>query len=137
VADTPNSFRISKFVAPPQKGNSRGHGAIYNLPLPLPREFVLDVEIQASRAAFSSIRIVGLALGTPDVRSSAEDRLKSAGSAPSWHRVQVRRQAGRVSLTVDDKTITVDRDSESLAQWLTIEPAVDETAVLQNLLVTW
>jgi len=54
-----------------------------------------------------------------------------------WHRVQVARQAGRVALTVDGETIPVGRDSASLTEWLTVEPAADETAILRNLLVTW
>jgi len=54
-----------------------------------------------------------------------------------WHRVQVSHRAGRVSLTVDGETIHVGRDSESLTEWLTVEPAADETAILRNLLVTW
>ena len=137
VAETPNNFRISQFVAPPQKSSSRGRSGVYTLPLPLPPEFVLDVEIHASRRALSSIRLAGLTLETPDDRSSSEDHLISAGSAPSWHRIHVRRKADRVLLTVDDKTIPVDRDSESLTQWLTIEPAADETAVVRNLLLTW
>jgi beta-lactamase regulating signal transducer with metallopeptidase domain len=138
VADTPNSFRITQFIASPQKSNSRAHSSLYTLPLPLPPHFVLDVEIHASRAALSEIRLVGLALvSPPPAGSDAGGDLESTSSAASWHQIQVRRQAGRLLLTVDGKTIPVGRDSEILSQWLTVEPASNETAILRNLLLTW
>jgi len=39
--------------------------------------------------------------------------------------------------TVESLSLPVGRDSESLTEWLTVEPAADETAILRNLRVTW
>jgi beta-lactamase regulating signal transducer with metallopeptidase domain len=135
VADTPNRFRISQFVASPLNGASRVHGALYTFPLLLPPQFLLEVEIHASPSALSHIRLVGLALGSPEAASrGSDDRLRSKAS---WHRIQVRRQGEDVTLTVDDKTSRVDRDSTILTQWLTIEPAADDTVLLRNLELRW
>jgi beta-lactamase regulating signal transducer with metallopeptidase domain len=138
VTDAPNTFLINQFVASPQNSNSRGRSTFYALPLPLPAQFELVVEIHASRSALARIRLVGLALDSP-LRSTAgaAGHSEPAKALASWHRVQVSRQAGRVALTVDGETIPVGRDSASLTEWLTVEPAADETAILRNLLVTW
>jgi hypothetical protein len=134
----PNTFRISQFVASPQNSHSRGRSTFYAMPLPLPAQFELVVEIHASRSALSRIRLVGLALDSPlPSGANANGHSESANALASWHRVQISRQAGRVSLTVDGETIPVGRDSQSLTEWLTVEPAADETAMLRNLLVTW
>jgi bla regulator protein blaR1 len=138
VTDAPKTFRINQFVASPQNSSSRGRSMSYALPLPLPAQFELVVEVHASRSALSRIRLVGLALDSPPpAGGSADGHAESANAMASWHRIQVSRQAGQVALTVDGKTIPVGRDSESLTEWLTVEPAADETAILRNLLVTW
>ncbi len=138
VTDTPNTFRVNQFVASPQNSNSSGRGTSYALPLPLPAQFDLAVEIQASRSALSRIRLVGLALDSPPAAGhSADGHSASASAQASWHRIQVSRRAGRVALTVDGATIPVGRDSVGLTEWLTIEPAANETAFLRDLLVTW
>lgn len=138
VTDAPNMFRINQFVASPRNSNSSGRSSFYALPLPLPAQFELVVEIHASRSTLSRIRLVGLALDSPPPSGGGADgHLESANAMASWHRIEVRRQAGRVSLTVDGETIPVGRDSESFTEWLTVEPAPDETAILRNLLVTW
>ena len=137
-ADAPNSFRITQFVASLQRSNSHGRTPPYILPLPLPPQFVLDVEIRATRAALSRVRLVGLVLDSPSpAGGSADGHMESASSEASWHRIQVRRQGGQISLTVDGKRRTVGQDSENLSEWLTIEPASDETTILRNLLLTW
>jgi len=138
VTDAPNAFRVNQFVASPQDSNSRGRSTLYALPLPLPAQFDLVVEIHASRSALSRIRLLGLVLGSPQLSAAGpEGHSESAKALASWHRVQVSRQGGRVSLTVDGETVPVGRDTESLTELLTIEPALDETAILRNLLVTW
>ncbi len=138
VNATPNTFRVNQFVASPQNSNSRGRGTSYALPLPLPAQFELVVEIHASRSALSRMRLAGLALDSPPpADNSAAGQTASASEQASWHRIRVSRQAGRVTLTVDGATIPVGRDSEGLAEWLTVEPAADETAILRNLKVTW
>jgi beta-lactamase regulating signal transducer with metallopeptidase domain len=134
----PNTFRIAQFIASPRHSGSSGRSASYALPLPLPTQFELNVEIQASRSALSHIRLVGLALDSPPPSGELGDAPSVLTDAlTSWHRVRVRRQAGRVALAVDGKAIPVDRDPENLPEWLTIEPAPDQTAILRNLLVTW
>jgi len=138
VTETPNTFRINQFVASPQNSNSRGRSRSYALPLPLPEQFDLVVEIHASRAALSRMRLLGLELDSPPLLGgSADGHSESAGAQASWHRIQVSRQAGRVTLTVDGEPIPVGRDAKGLTEWLTVQPAPDETAILRNLLVTW
>ena len=105
VADAPASFRIAQFIAPPQKTNSHGRSPYYTLPVLLPPEFVLDVEIQASRAALSRIRLVGLALDSPRPTNGAADvHLESSTSVAPWHQIRVRRHAGQVTLNCGRKS---------------------------------
>ena len=108
VADAPNTFRVSQFVASPRNSNSRGRSPFYTLPLPLPPQFELVVEIHTSRSALSRIRLVGLALDSPLPAGGSADGhigICQRGWRPGIES-RSRRQAGRVSLTVDGKTIT-------------------------------
>lgn len=132
------TFQVKHFVASPQPGSSHGRSPFYTLPLRLPAEFDLSVDIHASPSALSRIRIVGIALGNPGAADVTASRHAGSDSTTSdWHQVRICRRSGRVSITVDGRTRTLEHNSETVSDWLTLEPALDETAILRDLRVMW
>ena len=118
--------------------NGGGRSQFYTLPLLLPAEFKLSVEIQGSPSALRRMRLLGLSLSTTQkAGEQAEIHPGLPGATEAWHPVEISLQAGRLQLTVDGKTRLLDEHSETLSEWLTVEPAPDETVTLRNLTVTW
>ena len=123
-AKVPESFRINRFVAAPTNSNGGGRSQIYTLPLLLPPEFQLSVEIQATASALRRFRLLGLSVQTaPGAGDQAEIHAGSPGTAKSWHPVEISRRAGQLRLTVDGKASILEQHAEVPSQWLTIEPA--------------
>ena len=138
VAHLPTQFRVNHFVASPLISNARDRSPFYTLPLLLPAEFDLTVEIHASATALCRIRLLGLTLATPPPASrGAAASPEAISKIQAWHQVHVHRQAAHLLMTVDGQTRTFDQDLDSLSDWLTLEPDPDETAILRNLVVTW
>ena len=79
---------------------------------------------------FSSIRPTSLSFPL----SKAEGR---ADSSPAWHQVHLWHDGQRTQAEIDRRDVSRKPDREPLSDWLTIEPAPDETALLRNLTVTW
>jgi beta-lactamase regulating signal transducer with metallopeptidase domain len=134
----PSRFQVTQFVASPHVTGRSGRSLAHVLPLPLPERWELNLEIQASRAALRRIRLVGLLLDRPGGLGNAcpEDTAR-LDSQTSWHKVHLSRRGDQIRLELDGKAIAVPPGHEDLSEWLTIEPAPDETAVLRNLSVTW
>jgi hypothetical protein len=145
VAVPPNGnpavFQVSQFVASPQVLRPSGRSAAYVLPLQLPPQFDLSVEIEAPRSTLAHMRLAGysLACPPPEPASTLPGRDdQAAREDPSVrHRIRLRRNSGFVSLQIDNQVITVVRSQEGPYDWLTIEPSPDQTAIIHNLTVTW
>jgi beta-lactamase regulating signal transducer with metallopeptidase domain len=135
-----NRFQVARFVAPPHVTGQNGRSSAHVLPLPLPERWQLSLEIQATQAALRRIRLVGLPLELPEGPAHAGQGRSDRRDSPAstfWHRVRLDRDGDQIRLEIDGKAIAVDRAHSDLADWLTIEPAPDETAVLRNVTVTW
>ena len=131
-------FRVASFVAAPQVVSRTGRSTPYVLPLSLPTRWELNVEIQATLPALRRLRIAGIMLdpGAEASLASAENH-GMASSSPSWHRIQIRHDQRQTVVEIDGDSIPLRPDHDPFAEWLTIEPAPDETAVLRNLILTW
>jgi hypothetical protein len=128
-------FQVAHFVAVPQVVTRSGRSTAYFLPLALPGRWNLSVELHASFSALNRIRIAGLLLGSPN--QSLDDERRPADSSPAWHQVQLHRDGFRIAVEIDGQPISERPGSGPPADWLSIEPAPDETALLRNLVVTW
>jgi len=108
------------------------------LPISLPPQFELSVEVELPRAALSRMRIAGLQLDPPAMApSDLPAPLPGLSARPDRHRVLIRRTRERIELSVDNASSTPDPSAEPPTEWLTIEPPPDQTAVLRNLDVRW
>jgi hypothetical protein len=72
-----------------------------------------------------------LAAGVPAADSPLSDHTIGR------HRVLLRRDGQEVTLLIDGRLVPVTRTDDSSVDWLTIEPPVDETATLRDLVVRW
>jgi hypothetical protein len=132
-----NRFQVPQFVASAQVMTRSGRSIHYVLPLPLPEKWDLTVAVQASPSALNRIRIAGVAIGTSDPPVPASTEHKFADPSPSWHQVHLRRDGPQVLLEVDGQALARSPKADPPSDWLTVEPAPDENAVLRNLVVTW
>jgi beta-lactamase regulating signal transducer with metallopeptidase domain len=138
AGEAPRTFRVDHFLAAPRGVHKSGRSLPYVLPLALPPQFELSVEIQLPREALSRMRLAGLILDQPATAVADLDaQLPAPPASPDWHRVRLRRGPDRIDLVVDDVGSAPDPGSHPLSEWLTIEPPADQTAVLRSLVVTW
>ncbi len=132
------NFHVDYFLAAPRGSLTNGRSLPHVLPLPLPPQFLLTVEIEVPRAALGRMRIAGLPLDPPAMASGElPSPLTGEAVGPDRHRVLIRRTRERIELSVDDANFTPDPSADPLTEWLTIEPPPDQTAVLRNLDVRW
>jgi beta-lactamase regulating signal transducer with metallopeptidase domain len=133
-----NVFRVGHFVASPRGATNGGRTLPYTLPLALPPEFELSVEIEASASSLARMWIAGYPLaGTRVGVSIPPPKPDLADHSVSLHQVLLRRFGRDVRLLVDGRSVAVTRTDDSSSDWLTIEPAPEETATLRNLVVRW
>jgi hypothetical protein len=108
------------------------------MPVALPSEFVLSVDVLSTPADLAKVRIAGHPLGD---RFTSNDLPPSpvspAKNIESWHHVRLVRQGDQISLLVDGRTTTVDSSSQATTEWLTFEPSPERATQFQNLVVEW
>jgi hypothetical protein len=134
-------FQVATFVASPQVLSPSGSSPAYILPLPLPSDFELSLEIEASHSTIAQMSLAGYSLASvPPADAfpppSNENRASSTATSP-WYRVRLRRAKGEVSLFVNDRAVPAIPVREGASDWLTIGPAPDQTAIIHHLTVTW
>lgn len=137
----PGLFQVTKFVASPQVLSPSGRSPAYVLPLPLPGDFELSLEVEASHTTLAQMSLAGYSLASVsqdhiDPLPAQQDPASSSHPSP-WYRVRLRRAKGQVSLFVNDRPISAIPVREGSSGWLTIEPAPDQTAIIHHLAVTW
>ena len=109
----------------------------YTIPLVLPSDFELKVDVLAWSSDLARIRIAGHPLATPALSARVPDReAKISGDRESWHEVRLVRDHDLLSLWVDSQGVPV-AHVETTGEWLTIEPAPLRPAAFRNLIVTW
>jgi beta-lactamase regulating signal transducer with metallopeptidase domain len=133
------SFRVTHLVAEPQVGPPTSRSLPYVVPLTLPPEFDLTVEVRSRRADLAQIRIAGHPLGDPHAHSSGDFNRSpvAADEAKTWHRVHLRSRRHEVSLAIDGKPISAGPRTEPAIGWLTIEPGPQNAAEFRDLVVSW
>lgn len=131
------SFQVPEFVVVPARPTDGRPNPAYVLPLPLPPAFNLQAEILATPKALAQIRIAGCPL-LPE--SEARALLLNAASddiPPTKHAYTLRHEYRSLKASIDGREFGLDPRILAEAHWLTITPALDETATIRDLLINW
>jgi hypothetical protein len=134
----PQRFDVGRFLAEPRVVAPGGRSLPSVLPLALPPEFDLRVEVRATSAELAQIRIAGHALSAAAPAPAPQD----PGPIPpvpadTWHRVHLSRDRRGVVLELDGQTVPVDPQAEPTTQGLTFEPTSQRATEFRNLVVAW
>jgi beta-lactamase regulating signal transducer with metallopeptidase domain len=137
-AQSTPQFCVSDFTVEPLAFSRSGRALSFVMPVALPTDFELTVEVFSALADLGNVRIAGHALG--DQEDSTESFNHTSGSSDmvkSWHHVRLIRRGDDVSLRIDDRSVPVRSSAHDTSQWLTIEPSPKHATQFRNLVVEW
>ena len=100
----PSGWR--RLAIPAQALGRLGRAPVFELPLRLPEQFDLVLEVWGDRAALARSRVVGQRLGPLDPADTPE----IPPEPETWHLVQLKRGPGGLSLSVDGQPVPTDPD---------------------------
>jgi hypothetical protein len=123
------SFRMSRLVVRPTTPTPRQPSPMFELPIALPQEFDLSVEVWGDLRVLGATRIAGRALRPLDVEPAPPSRAQ-------WHAVRLRRDIYGLTLWVDQRRFPRSHDTET-THWLSVEPPVGEPGYFRNLHLVW
>jgi beta-lactamase regulating signal transducer with metallopeptidase domain len=137
VAPQPRTFRVARLAMAPRNPGPGGRAAVHELPLVLPAEFDLSLEVWSNRAALTQCRVIGLRLAPHGAVLPAGS--ETSAEAETWHRVQIQRtaQALHVSVLVDGQPVPHDSTIDRVTTRLTVEPPPGRPAWFRNIRVDW
>lgn len=127
--------------APPNQGSTKrtlpvrrltvvGRPAPFELPMRLPDQFLLELDVWGRPDSLSQTRVIGHRLSVPEPPPQA------APPADDWHRVRIRRDSSGLSLSVDGHHIPTDPQATTTPQ-LTVQPPLGHLGYFINMLLTW
>jgi BlaR1 peptidase M56 len=135
-ATTPQ-FRVTDFTAEPLIFSQDGRVVSYVMPVALPSDYVLSVDVLSTPADLAKVRIAGHPLGNPSPLGDPEPAVSPKREKESLHHVRLVRQGDRVSLWIDEKAIAVRSSPQETTEWLTFEPSPARVTQFLNLVVEW
>jgi beta-lactamase regulating signal transducer with metallopeptidase domain len=131
-------FRVTDFTADPFVISNGGRAVSYVMPVALPSQFELTVEVLSSPTDLEKVRIAGHPLGISEVADSSTDRsATSSHTGESWHRVRLKRTGPQISLWVDGRPVGVSASPQATTEWLTFEPDPARATQFRLLVVEW
>jgi beta-lactamase regulating signal transducer with metallopeptidase domain len=139
TASRPYTFRVTDFVAEPLIFSPGSRALPYVLPVVLPSQFDLTVEVLSSLADLAHVRLAGHPLGPMETAGagSGPERDSLTLAAKSWHQVRLERDGQNLRLWVDGRSIPVALSPEAMTEWLTIEPGPGTATQFRNLVLAW
>lgn len=126
------SFQVTRLEVPPLSPGPRGRTRPIELPIRLPDQFELTLEVWADPTTLSRTRVVGLPLGA---EAAMDDELEP--TPERWHAVRLRRDHNGLDLQVDQQRVPVAGTPRSLTNWLAVEPAADRHGRFRSLRLNW
>ena len=130
-------FRVADFVAPPLLFTPGGRSLPYHMPVALPSQFDLRVEILSSRRDLANVYIAGHPLIGQPSGPTADPARTPPLYAESWHQVRLKREGQVLSLWIDGRKMLVSMSPKATSEWLTFEPGPDQPTHFRNLVVEW
>ena len=122
------TFRVARLMIAPRSPGPQGRVPVFELPLRLPEQFDLVLEVWGDRAALTRSRVIGQRLAPPAAAISEPE---------TWHLVQVKCGPHGLVLTVDGQAVPTDPQSPRITPRLALEPIPGRPARYRNLCITW
>jgi beta-lactamase regulating signal transducer with metallopeptidase domain len=136
-AKTPQ-FRVTDFTSEPLVFSKDGRVVSYVMPVALPSQYVLSVDVLSTPLDLAKVRIAGHPLGSAaDLQDQDLALVIPAMMLESWHHVQLVREGDRISLSIDGQTIAVCSSPQATTEWLTFEPSPTRVTQFRDLVVEW
>ncbi len=136
---TSSRFRVTDFTAEPLVFSTDGRVVSYVMPVALPSQYVLSVDVLSTPVDLAKVRIAGHPLGgnPPSPHDHELSVGRAAKTLESWHHVQLVRDGDHVSLSIDGQAITVLTSPQAITEWLTFEPSPARVTQFRDLVVEW
>jgi hypothetical protein len=126
------SFQLARLVVAEAPATADGFTRPHDLPLLLPGQFKLSLDVWAEPADLSETQVVGRRLGIP--ASQALIAPLPAG----WHSVEIHRDACHTIVRVDGKDVpSGGQVAGTTSIWLSVQPAPGRLGLYRNIRVTW
>jgi hypothetical protein len=125
---SPRQFQLTRLVVAESPAGPHGETEPYNLPLPLPEQFELTLDLYTIPADLAATRVAGYRLGAPPDAHT---------NAPGWHHVRLKRTRAGVSLAVDGQPVPNPAKTCHPSPWLSIQPPPDRRGIIKNLILSW
>jgi beta-lactamase regulating signal transducer with metallopeptidase domain len=131
-------FCVADFVAEPMVFLPGGRALPYILPVALPTQFELTVEVLANVTDLAKVHIAGHPLGVARLSPLVSDLTwSSSGHTESWHQVRLERHGQLLSIWVDGRKLPAVFNPQATSQWLCFEPSPERPTHFRNLIVHW
>lgn len=123
-------FHLARLHLQASRPSPNGRAATFELPVRLPAEFDLWLDLWGDMPTLTRMRVVGLPL-EPVARDS-----ESSFAPADWHTVRVRRDRTGVTLWIDGAVASLD-ERETLTTFLSVEPAPRIDGFVHQLDLEW
>jgi hypothetical protein len=122
------SFQLERLALQAEPG--AGSPLALILPVVLPEEFDLSVEVLTTAAELSKFRIAGCGLSLPNAESPT-------GESERWHLLRLARRGGTVAASVDARPVKCEFAQNGRSERLTLRSPAGRSAAFRSLRLSW
>lgn len=124
-----HSFKMARLLVPPPAPSTPQPTTIFELPMSLPEQFELSVDVWGDARTVAATHVVGRSLEHPKAATdtSTDER---------WHCVRIRRDGYGVSIWIDQVRLPRSRDMTT-SSTLQFEPPAGRPGHFRNLHLAW
>lgn len=131
-------FCVKDFTVEPLAVSRSGRALSFTMPVTLPTQFKLTVEVLSELADLAEVRIAGHPLGEPhNPTESLDQSVGSAQAVSSWHLIRLVRQGNEIALWIDGRAVSMAMTADQTSQRLTIEASLKHPTQFRHLVVDW
>ncbi|MFO0907133.1 MAG: M56 family metallopeptidase [Isosphaeraceae bacterium] len=129
------AFQLMSLVVPAQPSGSLGRAPLFELPLMLPEQFDLSLEVWGDAESLALTRVAGLPLALLGKEGTVPTDSRDGAD---WHTVRIRRDGrGGITLQLDDRPLLVPAGSLDLTTWLSLEAPPGQEGRFRFLNLVW
>jgi beta-lactamase regulating signal transducer with metallopeptidase domain len=133
------TFHVAWLTLGPETRPRQHRVAPFDLPLHLPDQFDLSLDIRCDRDTLARCRAVGQRLDPGDDGPTVAGAV-AAGSPideEPWHHVRVRRQHGELAVSIDGRPVRPDPGVVGLTPQLSVETPPDRRVSFRDIHISW